>query len=99
MILAGAGVTEILGDASSVGPPAARTLTQQHYIADPASGKSSRWPVSISHRFPSTAEVPARRRLSQYPDGRAVSISRVTATALSELPPRTTRVAKAISPR
>ncbi|WP_327144858.1 hypothetical protein [Nocardia sp. NBC_01327] len=39
MILAGAGVTEILGDASSVGPPAARTLAQQHYIADPASGE------------------------------------------------------------
>lgn len=33
MILAGAGVTEILGDASSAGPPS-RTLAQQRYVSD-----------------------------------------------------------------
>ncbi len=35
----------------------------------------------------------------QYPAGNAANISRVTATALSELPPFTSNVANAISPR
>ncbi|MFJ4650261.1 hypothetical protein ACIP5Y_03185 [Nocardia sp. NPDC088792] len=34
MILAGAGVTEVLGDASAAGPPV-KTLAQQRYVADP----------------------------------------------------------------
>ncbi|MGV9410874.1 hypothetical protein ACWDOP_13230 [Nocardia sp. NPDC003693] len=37
MILAGAGVTEILGDASTVGPPA-RTLAQQRFVSDTING-------------------------------------------------------------
>jgi hypothetical protein len=36
---------------------------------------------------------------TQYPAGSAANISRVTATAWSELPPRTSSVANAISPR
>ncbi|WP_157535407.1 hypothetical protein [Nocardia inohanensis] len=37
MILAGAGVTEILGDASTAGPPA-RTLAQQRYVPEALTG-------------------------------------------------------------
>ncbi|MEC3914940.1 hypothetical protein [Nocardia sp. CDC160] len=37
MILAGAGVTEIIGDASADGPPA-RTLAQQRFISDSIGG-------------------------------------------------------------
>lgn len=46
-----------------------------------------------------TLQPDSTLRVTQYPDGSAANISRVTATALSELPPFTSSVAKAISPR
>ncbi|MFB7717234.1 MULTISPECIES: hypothetical protein [unclassified Nocardia] len=39
MILAGAAVTELLGDASTAGPPTGQTLAAQRYVTDTALGE------------------------------------------------------------
>ncbi len=57
-------------------------------------------PRGGGHRTQTRATPLAIRcHAGQYHSGSAANMSRVTATALSELPPRTTRVAKARSPR
>ncbi|MFC9997489.1 hypothetical protein [Nocardia sp. NPDC127526] len=38
MVLAGAGVVEIVGDASTVGPPA-KSLAQQRYVSEALTGE------------------------------------------------------------
>ncbi|MRH90906.1 hypothetical protein GFY24_26285 [Nocardia sp. SYP-A9097] len=54
MVLAGAGVTEILGDASTASPPSGQTLAAQHYITDTALGEIQ--PSACVHIAPTPSD-------------------------------------------